>query len=76
MVPAPIRYPKDGRPGAGACPVDYSVHSAVELLGPPDRDPWRRQFLGDEIAGHVGCIVIKPDGSRVLARAVPDPLAE
>ncbi len=28
------------------------------------------------IAGHVGCIVIKPDGSRVLARAVPDPLAE
>ena len=28
------------------------------------------------IAGHVGCIVIKPNGSRVLARAVPDPLAE
>jgi hypothetical protein len=27
------------------------------------------------IAGHVGCIVIRPDGSRYLARAVPDPLA-
>ena len=23
----------------------------------------------------IGCIVIRPDGSRVLARAVPDPLA-
>ena len=32
--------------------------------------------LAPLIAGHVGCIVIKPDGSRVLARAVPDPLAE
>jgi hypothetical protein len=28
------------------------------------------------VEGHVGCIVIRPDGSRVLARAVPDPLAE
>ena len=28
------------------------------------------------IPGHVGCIVIRPDGSRYLARAVPDPLAE
>jgi hypothetical protein len=28
------------------------------------------------VPGHVGCIVIRPDGSRVLARAVPDPLAE
>jgi hypothetical protein len=27
------------------------------------------------IPGHVGCIVIRPDGSRYLARAVPDPLA-
>src|SRR4051794_38183929 len=26
--------------------------------------------------GHIGCIVIKPDGSRRVARAVPDPLAE
>jgi hypothetical protein len=24
----------------------------------------------------IGCIVIRPDGSRYLARAVPDPLAE
>ena len=28
------------------------------------------------IPGHVGCIVIEPDGTRRLARAVPDPLAE
>jgi hypothetical protein len=27
------------------------------------------------IPGQVGCIVIRPDGSRHLARAVPDPLA-
>ena len=28
------------------------------------------------LAPVVGCIVIKPDGTRVLARAVPDPLAQ
>jgi hypothetical protein len=28
------------------------------------------------VPGHVGCIVIRPDGSRTLARAVPDPLAQ
>ena len=28
------------------------------------------------LAPAVGCMVIRPDGSRVLARAVPDPLAE
>jgi hypothetical protein len=28
------------------------------------------------VPGHVGCIVIRRDGSRVLARAVPDPLAQ
>jgi hypothetical protein len=27
------------------------------------------------IPGCVGCVVIRPDGSRYLARAVPDPLA-
>jgi hypothetical protein len=26
--------------------------------------------------GHIGCIVIGPDGSRYVAPAVPDPLAE
>jgi hypothetical protein len=26
------------------------------------------------LPGYVGCIVIRPDGSRFLARAVPDPL--
>ena len=28
------------------------------------------------VPGHVGCIVIRPDGSRHVAGAVPDPLAE
>jgi hypothetical protein len=27
------------------------------------------------VPGHVGCIVIRPDGSRYGARVVPDPLA-
>jgi hypothetical protein len=31
--------------------------------------------LAPVIEGYVGCIVIKPDGTRILARAVPDPLA-
>jgi hypothetical protein len=33
-------------------------------------------LLDPLIPGHVGCIVIRPDGSRTLARAVPDPLAD
>ena len=32
--------------------------------------------LAPIIDGYVGCIVIRPDGSRYVARAVPDPLAE
>jgi hypothetical protein len=32
--------------------------------------------LAPLIEGHVGCIVIKPDGSRHLARVIPDPLAQ
>lgn len=28
------------------------------------------------VPGHIGCIVIKPDGGRYVAQAVPDPLAE
>jgi hypothetical protein len=31
--------------------------------------------LGSLARGHVGCIVIKPDGSRYLARVVRDPPA-
>jgi hypothetical protein len=27
------------------------------------------------IAGYIGCIVIKPDGRRYVARPMPDPLA-
>lgn len=32
--------------------------------------------LAPLLDGYIGCIVIRPDGSRVLARAVPDPLAQ
>ncbi len=32
--------------------------------------------LAPLIPGHIGCIVIRPDGSRTLARAVPDPAAQ
>ncbi len=32
--------------------------------------------LAPLIPGAVGCVVIKPDGSGVLARAVADPLAQ
>lgn len=32
--------------------------------------------LAPLIPGHLGCVVIRPDGSRVLARAMPDPLAQ
>jgi hypothetical protein len=32
--------------------------------------------LAPIIDGYIGCIVIKPDGSRFVARAVPDPMAE
>jgi len=33
-------------------------------------------MLAPIIDGFIGCIVIRPDGRRVLARAVRDPLAE
>jgi hypothetical protein len=32
--------------------------------------------LAPIVPGHIGCIVIKPDGSRQVARAVPDPLGQ
>jgi hypothetical protein len=50
--------------GAGAYFANYGedVH-AVGSLAPI-------------IDGYIGRIVIKPDGSRYVARAVPDPLAE
>jgi hypothetical protein len=28
------------------------------------------------VPGYIGCIVIRPDGTRRLARVEPDPLAE
>jgi hypothetical protein len=33
-------------------------------------------MLAPIVEGYIGCIVIRPDGSRYVARAVPDPLAE
>jgi hypothetical protein len=36
----------------------------------------RDQDLAPIIEGYIGCIVIRPDGRRYVARAVPDPLAE
>ncbi|MGZ5388306.1 MAG: hypothetical protein ACXWGS_12935 [Solirubrobacterales bacterium] len=32
--------------------------------------------LAPIIEGYIGCIVIKPDGRRYVARAVPDPLTQ
>jgi hypothetical protein len=32
--------------------------------------------LAPIVDGYIGCIVIRPDGSRYVARAVPDPLAK
>ncbi len=32
--------------------------------------------LSPIVEGFIGCIVIRPDGSRVVARAVPDPSAQ
>jgi hypothetical protein len=33
-------------------------------------------LMGASAPGHVGCVVIKPDGSRKLGGVVPDPLAQ
>jgi hypothetical protein len=52
----------DGGSGTFFANAGQDVH-AVGLLSPL-------------VEGHVGCIVIAPDGSRVLARALRDPLAE
>jgi hypothetical protein len=52
----------DGGQGAYFANAGDDVH-AIGLLDPI-------------VPGHVGCIAIRPDGSRVLARAVRDPLAE
>jgi hypothetical protein len=32
--------------------------------------------LAPLVEGYIGCIAIRPDGSRYVARAVPDPLAQ
>jgi hypothetical protein len=50
--------------GSGA----YFVNAGQDLHAVGSLDPI--------VAGHLGCIVIRPDGSRYVARAVPDPLAE
>ena len=51
----------DGGSGAYFANAGEDVHAVGKL------DPL--------VPGHVGCIAIRPDGSRYVARAVPDPLA-
>jgi hypothetical protein len=50
--------------GAGAFFANYGED--VHVVG----------SLDPIVPGYVGCIVIRPDDSRYLARAVPDPLAK
>ncbi len=50
--------------GSGAFFVNYG--DDVHVVG----------SMAPLIEGYVGCVVIKPDGSRELARGVPDPLAQ
>ena len=52
----------DGGDGAYLANYGEDVH-AVGLLAPL-------------IEGHIGCVVIRPDGSRYLARVMADPLAQ
>jgi hypothetical protein len=52
----------DGGDGAHFANAGDGVHAVGSL------DPL--------VLGHVGCVVIRPDGSPWLARVVPDPLAE
>jgi hypothetical protein len=57
--------PWRARPGAPG--ADFANHGEdVHVVG----------MLDPLVPGHIGCIVIRPDGSRYLARAVPDPLAD
>jgi hypothetical protein len=51
---------------AGACAYFADAGEDVHAVG----------SLAPIIEGHVGCIVIRPDSSRYLARAVRDPLAQ
>jgi hypothetical protein len=50
--------------GAGAYFTNY--REDVHVVG----------MLAPLIEGHIGCVVIRPDGSRYLARVMPDPLAD
>jgi hypothetical protein len=52
----------DGGAGAYFANAGEDVHAVASL------DPL--------IPGYIGCIVIRTDGSRQLARAVPDPAAQ
>ena len=36
----------------------------------------RSACMAPLIPDHIGCVVIRPDGSRYLARVMPDPLAD
>jgi hypothetical protein len=58
-----------GGHSAATVPVDVQLSAAAEVT------VHAVGTLAPIIDGYIGCIVIRPDGSRQLARAVPDPLA-
>jgi hypothetical protein len=63
-------------PGRVRVPAGFHRRRQRRVL----RQLWRRRdavgTLAPIVDGYIGCIVIRPDGSRVLARVVPDPLAQ
>ena len=50
-------------------PVQVSIESGQTVIDPVT-DPFAHRERG-----YIGCVVIKRDGSCLVARAVPDPLA-
>jgi hypothetical protein len=48
--------------------------NGVYFANAPNGDVHAVGSLAPLAPGCIGCIVIRPDGSRVLARAVPDPI--
>ena len=65
-----------------ACRCGVAIETFGSLLGHgpyfanAGEDVHAVGLLDPIVPGHVGCIAIRPDGSRVLARAVRDPLAD
>ena len=66
--------PDDGTQALASTAAGSTVATASpsQATAPPPR----RRAAGPLIPGTIGCVVIRPDGSRVLARVEPDPLAQ